>query len=190
MDIKADNPSHEHLSPRGHNPLYVESTDNNVAALWAAHNGGGEAIHAHNRSSNQATIAAYNLNSESNSAVIFARKEGSNGHAGFFVGNVWVDRNLGVKGNLGVEGNLSVKGQLRTEGHISTSAGFSAKQGMYCEGGMTCHGNLIVYGRIQEIHLAADGSKPETEPESESLLERVSRLEEEVAALRSRLTSK
>src|SRR5262245_41512224 len=179
MDIKADKPSDEDLSPRGHNPLYLESTDNNVAALWAAHNGRGEAIHAHNRSPNQATIAAYNLDPNSGSPAIFAKKEGSVGTAGFFVGDVWVERNLAAKGNL------------RTGASIFTDGGIVAKQGARVEGGMGLFGELRVYGRILEIHRAADeDSKAESEPETESLLQRVRRLEEEVSVLRSRLTSK
>jgi hypothetical protein len=187
MDIKVDKPA-DVESPRGHNPLYIESTDNNVPALFAAH-GGGEAIHAHNRSANMAAIAAYNLNSNSNSAAIFAKKEGSNGHAGFFVGDVWVDRNLGVRGLVQARG-------LRTEDSIYIGGGVIAEKWSLAKAGMRIIGDLEVFGRIREYHpVAADDPLPESQclPEflskSESLSERIRRLEEEVADLRSRLTS-
>lgn len=55
-----------------------------------------EAVHAQTRSSTVAAIAAYNLNPNGTGAAVFAKKEGSEGHAGFFEGNVWVSNELTV----------------------------------------------------------------------------------------------
>jgi hypothetical protein len=180
MDTKSDKPA-DVESPRGHNPLYVESTDNNVPALFAAHNGGGEAIHAHNRSTNMAAVAAFNLNPNSTAATIFAKKEGSSGHAGFFVGNVWVERDLGVKGTVHSDNSLRTKGGVYADGGL-------VGRGVLCKEHMEVKGNLLVRGRITEIGgVVADDSLSESESKSESLLERIRRLEAEVADLRSRL---
>jgi hypothetical protein len=43
-----------------------------------------------------AAIAAYNLNPEGTGSAIFGKKEGANGFAGFFDGNVWVSQKLTV----------------------------------------------------------------------------------------------
>jgi hypothetical protein len=58
----------------------------------------GEGIHAETKSPTVAAIAAYNLNPEGTGAAIFAKKEGNQGHAGFFDGNVWVSGSLNVQG--------------------------------------------------------------------------------------------
>jgi hypothetical protein len=55
-----------------------------------------EGVHAQTKSLHTAAIAAYNLNPAGEGAAIFAKKEGSNGHAGFFDGNVWVSGELVV----------------------------------------------------------------------------------------------
>jgi hypothetical protein len=55
-----------------------------------------EAVHAETRSPGTASIAAYNLNPEGTGAAVFAKKEGTKGHAGFFDGNVWITGELGV----------------------------------------------------------------------------------------------
>lgn len=62
----------------------------------AAQSPSNEAIHAETQSPGTAAIAAYNLNPEGTGAAVFAKKEGNNGHAGFFDGNVWVSGDLGV----------------------------------------------------------------------------------------------
>lgn len=49
----------------------------------AAYSAGHEAIHAETRSPETAAIAAYNLNPTGRGAAIFAKKEGTQGHAGF-----------------------------------------------------------------------------------------------------------
>jgi hypothetical protein len=56
-----------------------------------------EAIHAETKSPDTAAIAAYNTNPNGTGAAIFARKDGSKGHAGFFMGDVFVTGTLGVK---------------------------------------------------------------------------------------------
>lgn len=66
----------------------------------AAYSTGHEAIHAETQSRETAAIAAYNLNRNGTGAAIFAKKEGRRGHAGFFVGNVWITGELGVGGDI------------------------------------------------------------------------------------------
>jgi hypothetical protein len=90
--------------------------ENGPAGVWGEHKGAGtgvkavskdgvglaaystsnEAIHAETNAPGTAAIAAYNLNPEGTGAAVFAKKEGSQGHAGFFDGNVWVSGELGV----------------------------------------------------------------------------------------------
>jgi hypothetical protein len=55
-----------------------------------------EAVHAETHSPGTAAIAAFNLNPEGTGAGVFALKEGTKGHAGFFVGNVFITGELGV----------------------------------------------------------------------------------------------
>jgi hypothetical protein len=50
----------------------------------------GEGLHAETKSATTAAIAAYNLNPAGTGAAIFAKKAGSQGHAGFFDGDVFV----------------------------------------------------------------------------------------------------
>lgn len=59
-----------------------------------------EAIHAETRAMNVAAIAAYNLNPRGGGAALFAKKEGTRGHAGFFDGKVWITGELGVGGDI------------------------------------------------------------------------------------------
>lgn len=66
----------------------------------AAYSTGHEAIHAETRSPETAAIAAYNLNHNSKGAAIFAKKDGMQGHAGFFHGNVWISGELAVGGDI------------------------------------------------------------------------------------------
>lgn len=86
------------------------------AGVWGEHKGAGtgvravskdgvglvaystsnEAIHAETKSPGTAAIAAYNINPSGTGAAIFAKKEGSQGHAGFFDGNVWVSGEIVV----------------------------------------------------------------------------------------------
>lgn len=55
-----------------------------------------EGVHAETKSPTTAAIAAYNLNPDGTGAAIFAKKEGTQGHAGFFDGNVWVGGEIAV----------------------------------------------------------------------------------------------
>ncbi len=55
-----------------------------------------EGVHAETKSPETAAIAAYNLNPAGTGAAVFAKKEGSTGHAGFFDGNVWISGELVV----------------------------------------------------------------------------------------------
>ncbi len=102
--------------------VYGETTgiENGPAGVWGEHKGAGigvkavskdgvgiaaysnanEAVHAETKSSGTAAIAAYNNNAKGTGAAIFAKKEGSKGHAGFFVGDVFVTGTLGVQGDI------------------------------------------------------------------------------------------
>lgn len=62
----------------------------------AAYSTGHEAVHAETRSPGTAAIAAFNLNPDGTGAAIYARKEGTRGHAGFFDGNVFITGELAV----------------------------------------------------------------------------------------------
>jgi hypothetical protein len=66
----------------------------------AAYSAEYEAVHAETRSMNTAAIAAYNLNPRGGGAAVFAKKEGTRGHAGFFDGKVWVSGELAVGGDI------------------------------------------------------------------------------------------
>lgn len=99
--------------------VYGETTgiENGPAGVWGEHKGAGigikavskdgvgiaafstanEAVHAETKSSGTAAVAAYNNNPNGTGAAIFAKKEGSKGHAGFFVGDVFVTGTLGVQ---------------------------------------------------------------------------------------------
>lgn len=59
-----------------------------------------EGVHAETRSPVTAAVAAYNLNAAGTGAAVYARKEGTVGHAGFFDGQVWVSGDLGVGGDI------------------------------------------------------------------------------------------
>jgi hypothetical protein len=59
-----------------------------------------EGMHAETKSSQTAAFAAFNTNPDSDTAAVFGKKEGNKGHAGFFVGNVHVTRNLFVEGDI------------------------------------------------------------------------------------------
>lgn len=96
------------------------SADTVIAAVWGEHqtNGFGvggksnsgigvwgiseshEGMHAETKSAVTAAIAACNQNPDGGGAAIFGEKKGDKGHAGFFVGNVHVSRNLFVEGDL------------------------------------------------------------------------------------------
>jgi len=60
----------------------------------------GEGIHGETRSPTVAAIAAFNLNPAGTGAAIYAQKDGSSGHAGFFIGNVHVTGNLVAEGDI------------------------------------------------------------------------------------------
>jgi len=64
----------------------------------------GEAVHAETHSPGMSAIAAYNSAPNGTGAAIYAKKEGSIGHAGFFDGEVHVSRNLTVAGDVVLTG--------------------------------------------------------------------------------------
>lgn len=77
----------------------VKAVSKDGAGL-AAYSTSKEAIHAETKSPGTAAIAAYNLNPNGTGAAIFAKKEGTQGHAGFFVGKVHVTGDLSVDGDI------------------------------------------------------------------------------------------
>ncbi|QYO62133.1 hypothetical protein [Leptolyngbya sp. 7M] len=100
--------------------LVGTSADNLVAAVSGEHQSNGfgvlgksnsgvgvwgvsetyEGMHAETKSTETAAFAAYNNNPDSGTAAVFGEKKGEKGHAGFFVGNVYVSRNLVVEGDV------------------------------------------------------------------------------------------
>ncbi|NRQ32443.1 hypothetical protein HII36_11415 [Nonomuraea sp. NN258] len=84
-------------------PVFGESNDSAIAAVRAIHGAAGpgvwaesatgEAVHAATNATKVAAIAAYGGNPNGEGAALFAKKEGTKGHAGFFVGNVFVEGN-------------------------------------------------------------------------------------------------
>jgi len=60
----------------------------------------GEALHAETNSRGVAAVAAYNNREDGTGAAIYARKVGDAGHAGFFDGNVHVEKKLTVKDDI------------------------------------------------------------------------------------------
>jgi hypothetical protein len=77
----------------------VEGNSESGAGVWATSKSF-EGVHAETKSPGTAAIAAYNLNPAGTGAAIFAKKEGTQGHAGFFVGNVHVTGDLSVDGDI------------------------------------------------------------------------------------------
>ena len=67
------------------------------------HSETGEGIWGETRSPTVAAIAAFNRNPAGTGAAIYAHKDGSSGHAGFFVGNVHVTGNLITDGDIVVQ---------------------------------------------------------------------------------------
>jgi len=59
-----------------------------------------EAVHAETHSPGTAAVAAYNLNPDGSGAAVFAKKEGTVGHAGFFAGNVYITGELAVEQDI------------------------------------------------------------------------------------------
>src|SRR4029077_18899566 len=59
-----------------------------------------EGVRGQTSSPGTAAIAAYNTNPDGTGAAIFAKKEGAQGHAGFFEGHVWISGQLGVGGDI------------------------------------------------------------------------------------------
>lgn len=59
-----------------------------------------EGLHAETKSPTEAAIAAFNLSPNGTGAAVYAKKEGSIGHAGFFDGDVHVTRSITVEGDV------------------------------------------------------------------------------------------
>jgi hypothetical protein len=74
----------------------VSNTGQGVIAKSNSH----EAINAVTHSMQTAAIAAYNSNAQSGTAALYAKKEGTAGHAGFFEGNVFVSGEVYVKDRI------------------------------------------------------------------------------------------
>lgn len=93
--------------------------ENGPAGVWGEHKGAGVGVKAVSKdgvglaaysTSKEAiravshtdggVIAAYNRNAAGPGFAIYGKKEGSQGHAGFFEGNVWISGELGVGGDI------------------------------------------------------------------------------------------
>lgn len=79
------------------NGIAVYGTSDNSVGVWGT-SINFEGVHAETKSPTTAAIAAYNLNPHGTGAAIFAKKEGTQGHAGFFEGNVLITGSLTVRG--------------------------------------------------------------------------------------------
>ena len=77
----------------------VEGFSKTRVGVWG-HSDAGEGIRGETKSSTVAAIAAFNTNPSGTGAAIYAQKEGSGGHAGFFVGNVHITGNLTTDGDI------------------------------------------------------------------------------------------
>lgn len=73
------------------------------AGVWAVSETG-EGVHAETKSPTVAAIAGFNLNPNGTGAAIYAKKAGTKGHAGFFIGNVHVTGNLTADGDILLSG--------------------------------------------------------------------------------------
>jgi hypothetical protein len=80
--------------------VYGETSgvENGPAGVWGEHKGAGVGVKA--ISKDGTGLEAYNLNPNGPGYAIFAKKEGNQGHAGFFVGNVHVTGNITTDGDV------------------------------------------------------------------------------------------
>lgn len=84
----------------------VFGTSNKGIGVWCESNDN-EALHAETKSIETAAIAAYNINPESKSTALYAKKYGSKGSAAVFDGNVDI-----IAGDLNVKtGLIKINGQ-------------------------------------------------------------------------------
>ena len=87
------------------NGIGVKAVSKDGAGL-AAYSTTNEAVHAETHSPGTAAIAAYNANPAGTGAAVFAKKDGSTGHAGFFDGNVHVTGTLTTDRNIVTQGDI------------------------------------------------------------------------------------
>jgi hypothetical protein len=80
----------------------VEGFSKAGRGVWG-HSDTGEGIRGETQSPTVAAIAAFNLNPSATGAAIYAQKDGSRGHAGFFKGNVHVAGNLTTDGDISLQ---------------------------------------------------------------------------------------
>ena len=73
------------------------------AGVWAVSETG-EGVHVETKSPTVAAIAGFNLNPNGTGAAIYGKKEGPQGHAGFFIGHVHVTGNLTADGDILLSG--------------------------------------------------------------------------------------
>jgi hypothetical protein len=64
----------------------------------------GEGVHGQTNSLTVAAVVGINHNQDGTGAAVYAEKKGDKGHAGFFVGNVHVTKNLTVDGDIVLTG--------------------------------------------------------------------------------------
>ena len=149
--------------------VYGETTSTTGGAgVWGEHKAGGtgtvgksdtgigvwgtsetnEGVHAETKSPSTAAIAAYNLNPNGTGAAIFAKKEGQQGHAGFFEGNVLITGSLNVRGTS-IDGLV---GRIQTvEGLVGRIQALEAKIAALESNQNTAVSNLT--GRITQAEV-------------------------------------
>jgi hypothetical protein len=83
----------------------------------------GEALHAETKSATVAAVAVFNNNPESESAALYAKKEGTAGHAGWFEGNVHITKDCTVEGDVKFLGGGDVAEQFEVVGEVDAGPG-------------------------------------------------------------------
>ncbi len=133
----------------------VMGTSKAGIGVWAASETD-VAIHAQTDALQVAAIAAFSNNKEGTGAAVFAQKAGTKGHAGFFDGNVWIIRDLGVSGNIDLPtGSITLgKGSitLGKEGDVILSSADCAEEFDISSAEAIEPGTVMVLGEDGALH--------------------------------------
>ncbi|GGY50814.1 hypothetical protein [Streptomyces omiyaensis] len=108
--------------------LVGESSDPGVPAIKGTHTTG-EAVHAVTNAADVAAIAAFGLNPDGGGAALFAKKEGNKGHAGFFLGNVFVKGNAAGAAVWGESENGEAVHAATNATNVAAVAAFATNEG-------------------------------------------------------------
>ena len=100
----------------------VHATSDTGTALLAS-SSTGEAVHAETASPGVAAVVAHNTNQGSQGAAVYAEKDGTAGHAGYFVGNVHITKDCTVGGDVKFLGGGDVAEQFDVVGGVDAPPG-------------------------------------------------------------------